>query len=254
MKRRRILLAGIIFVSIILSSLSIYSNFKINQSIAENNIQKSNLQEDVFTELGLLDPFEEDNDGKGIADMKTIHKVTFEKLKDLIECSDIHMDITKPHVEEFLDSMVHEWYPNDWQKIDDGYYEVDFTDGTKGYGRKMEYYSPSSMDASESKHLHITLDYDAVSERIHSISFMLPYADNSKVAFLNIMAALGMERTDANAIFDKMLTGIQQLGNNEHAKYKENGYKFYMSEYDLNKGKDEKCYYMSISAYDTADK
>ncbi len=247
MKNRKIILISIIVSSLILSGFIIYANFKINQGIDENNTKESKLKEDVYSELGLIDPLVVEDDGKNVDHMQTIHRLNFEKLEDLTECPDFHIDVNKADMEHFLDSVIQEWQPNDWEKQDDQYYVINYTDGTSGYSRDMEYYSSSSLNSSSSMHLNITIDYDAVSDRIHNISFMLPYAENAKEAFTKIMVYLGIENVEAEKDFDKMYNGVRKLGNNEHVKHKAHGYSFYMSEYDFGNVKEDKCYYMSIS-------
>ena len=245
MKNRKAVLSVVIAVAMILGGLIVFTNYKINQGIDRIAEKESELKNEVYSQPGFSDPFADIGGEDNTLDVRTMHRVEFEKMTGLVECPDSHMDIYKSDIEAFLDASVDEWEPCDWYKIDDHYYVVDYKDGTSSYRRETTYFSESDTRAN----CEVRVGLDAVSERVHNINFMLPFADNSKKAFTETLIWLGIDETEAETIFDKMMEGIHKLGENERIEYEAYGYRFYIGEWDYTgSGKVDKAYNMSISS------
>lgn len=252
MKKRMLILGMLVVIAGIGYIARLNMNDSLDEMVNEQVEERMELEEKVYSESGFSRPFLSSDDSKSISDVRNLREDEFEALEGLEECTDTHMDFYMVNIEGFLENTIDEWKPGEWRKVDDDYYVVDYEDGTSSYRRGLHYYN---MDGGKNV-MEIEVEADAVSERIHNIRFCLPYEENARNAFTELLVWMGIDSQDAQNIFDKMLGAIHELGDNQRISYEEFGYEFYIYEEDYDdfeKMKKDKYYHMTISAVESSD-
>ena len=241
-KKLKILL--IFIVAALFGGVMLFTNYTLNRVIDEEMPKNNNLPSGFSSE--------DTSDEKVTVDVRPIRDDKFQEMTGLSECSDPHMDLDVYEIENVLDSKMNEWYVSDWEKTYTGYWVREYADGTSMYFGELMYYYTSSGNEM----LQVSLEFDAVSNRIHNISMCMPFKDTAKTAFVDIMTWLNISEEDSVDVFDKMLEQMHTIGENESAVYDALGYHFYMSEHDYiiyEPMTKDKCYYISISIADMAE-
>ena len=242
LKKLKILL--IFTVAALFGGVMLFTNYTLNRVIDEEMPKNNNLPSG-FSSVDTTDE-------KIIVDVRMIRDEEFQEMTGLSECSEPHMDLDVYEIEKVLNLKMNEWYECNWEKTYTGYSVTDYADGTSTYSNEFMYYNPESGNGM----LHVSVGFDAVSNRIHDIRMCMPFKDTSKTAFVDIMEWLNISEEDSVDVFDKMLEQMHAIGENKSTVYDALGYRFYMSEHDYiiyEPMTKDKCYYISISIADVAE-
>ncbi|MBQ1181206.1 MAG: hypothetical protein IIX63_03730, partial [Treponema sp.] len=86
MKNRKVVLSVVIAVAMILGGLIVFTNYKINQGIDRIAEKESELKNEVYSQPGFSDPFADIGGEDNTLDVRTMHRVEFEKMTGLVEC------------------------------------------------------------------------------------------------------------------------------------------------------------------------
>ena len=223
MKNRKVVLSVVVAVAMIWGGLIVFTNYKINQGIDRIAEKEGELKNEVYSQPGFSDPFADIGGEDNTLDVRTMHRVEFEKMTGLVECPDSHMDIYKSDIEAFLDSKVGGWNPGNWTKTDKRYWVAEYEDGTSSYRNALEYYSMINTQTE----FFVRIEVDTVSERVHNIHYYLPYAENSKKAYTDTLTWLGIENSESENIYTKMMDAIYIMEDNKRIVYDTHGYQLF---------------------------
>ena len=206
----------IFIVAALFGGAMLFTNYTLNRIIDEEMPKNNNLPSGFSSE--------DASDEKVTVDVRPIRDDKFQEMTGLSECSDPHMDLDVYEMENVLDSKMNEWYVSDWEKTYTGYWVREYSDGTSTYFNEFMYYYTSPANEM----LQVSLEFDAVSNRVHDISLRLPFKNTAMGAFIDIMAWLNISQKDSVDIFNKMLEQMRAIGENESIYYEAFGYRFYM--------------------------
>lgn len=254
MKRKKEKLFFLIIWMCILGGWIFYIRQQLNDDANEliEKIESERLE--VYNQPGFFDPFSVKNTGTGVKKIDNLVEQEFKHLEGVRECRDSHLDIYREDAEEFFESIIPQWQPGEWSKVNHSYYVVEYEDGRISYCRESTYYS--CVDGMNQRIPQVILGIDAASDRIHNINIALPYKDNMRKAFAETVELIGYASEDGGKIFDKMYDAIRELGDNERISYIQDGYSFYLMESDfddIENMKKDKYYDISISLAETAE-
>ena len=233
-----------IFIFLFVLSIGFREAYFSFDKIKEEKIENENQSKvEAFSEHGLSYPLPGHDEDTNILEVRSIHKYELDSMKDLTECDNLHMDIYKSDVEEFLDSKVGGWNPGNWTKTDTRYWVVEYEDGTRSYRNELEYYSSINTQTK----FFVRIEIDAVSERVHNIHYYLPYEENSKKAYTDTLTWLGIENSESENIYTKMMDAIYKMEDNKRIAYDTYGYQLFISEQEFSgNGEVDNAYSMSI--------
>lgn len=246
MKKRTIILSSICAIALCGSGMRIYLKHMLNNTVKQVVNELNTERNVIFSQPGFYDPvpisYRED---QKFVSVDIILESDFKNLENLEECSGKHFNLSLEDAGKFIDAKADKWYPYEWIKSENDTYSLfEYENNRKIYQKTALWYS----DRNSSQEIKVNVD--AVSNRIHSISLYLPYADNMRTAFSETAEWMGLTAEDGEEIFDKMLDAINRLGDNKYVGYKQDGFDFYMweSDYeDFDNMRMDKRYYISIS-------
>ena len=230
------------------SGMGIFVRHMFNVYVSDMVAELTGVKDEVLSEEGFYDKRTETEDSDyEFIEGHSIREEDFMKLEYAEECWMKHFDLYFDDAVSFVTSKLNEWAPYDWiQRESLDYTEFEYKRDLNRYTKEIYWYSEehggSSIEPS------IRINADPVTGRIHWISFTLPYEDNSKTAFLQIMNWLGYDG-DAEFVFNKLVDTELKVGDDLPFGYKKDGFDFSIGISDYLNSEDigtKKLYSISI--------
>lgn len=200
-------------------------------------------KDEVFSDPKFSNPME--NIDKG-SKWKMLNQNEFDALENPTECTKAHWDMQGEEMELFVKDHLEKWGANDWREHGTTLYNVGID------GNEETYYSSRHIwygqRVNEDKDIvDITVDKDSVSGRLHGITMFIPFKEDAKMVFIDIMEKLGMKADESGQIFEEIYKNLKKLGNNRNITYEDKGVKIYIKEDDYtHEMKKDKKYCISI--------
>lgn len=225
MKKHHTIIGIICSIITLGSGMGIFVRHMFNVYISDMVGELTGVKEEVFLEEGFYDPRTKTEDSKyKLKKGKEIREEDFLQLENAEECWMEHFDNYFDDTEAFLSLHMNEWEPYDWIRTESvEYVDFEYQGDIHRYTKEVYWYSEEHGSGGIVP--QFIMNSDAVTGRIHWISFTLPYEDNAKTAFLQIMNWLGYDG-DAEFIFDKIVQAKQKLGQDQSVRYEKDGFDF----------------------------
>ena len=205
--------------------------------------EKKAAEDKIFEDPKFSNPMENVHEG---SNWKMLYQNEFDALENPTECTGAHWDMQGEEMELFVKDHLEKWGGGDWNEMKESLYNVGI-DGNEEtyYSLRYEWYK--QKEDQDKDFVEVSVDRDAVSGRLHGVMMFIPFKEDAKMVFTDVMEKLGMETDESGRIFEEIYKKLKQLGDNRIITYEDKGFRIYMLEQDYVHGmKKDKKYYISI--------
>lgn len=205
--------------------------------------EQEDKEEVIYSRPGFSNPMENVNND---SNWKTLYQNEFDALENPTECTGAHWDMQGEEMEDFVKEHLEKWGGDDWMEMESSLYNVGI-DGNEETYYNLQYQWYKQKEEQDKDFMEVSVDKDAVSGRLHGVMMFIPFKEDAKAVFQDLMEKLGMETSESDRVFEEIYKNLKELGDNRNISYENNGFQIYMLEQDYTRDmKKDKKYYISI--------
>ena len=205
--------------------------------------EQEDKEEVIYSRPGFSNPMENVNND---SNWKTLYQNEFDALENPTECTGAHWDMQGEEMEDFVKEHLEKWGGDDWMEMESSLYNVGI-DGNEETYYNLQYQWYKQKEEQDKDFMEVSVDKDAVSGRLHGVMMFIPFKEDAKAVFQDLMEKLGMETSESDRVFEEIYKNLKELGDNRNISYENNGFQIYMLEQDYTHDmKKDKKYYISI--------
>ena len=220
---------------------------RLNQAVDQGQELLDKNREDVYAQPGFSNPQEQwgSEDEERSGKVRMISEAEFDRIEEPAECTALHWDVNGEEMAAFIETHINDWYAGEWDPMEASIYNVGEDGSDETYYNRIR--SLKLYDSGASVLWEMTVNYDAVSGRVHSIACSLPDTEAMRQAFVDIMREMD-EEAAGSEMFDKVFKGLSSLEWDNYIAYDQDGYHIYLMREEYTSGmKKQKRYWLSVS-------